>query len=415
MTNSTGGGVMEINLEEIKQAASNLQGVINSTELMKSSTFSRLSNNKIYLKPENLQRTGSFKIRGAYNKISHLTAEEQAAGVIASSAGNHAQGVALAASESDIESTIVMPEQAPIAKVTATKNYGAQVVLHGQVYDDAYAQAKKLQQETGATFIHPFDDPKIIAGQGTIGLEILNELPAVDIILVPVGGGGLISGIATAAKTLKPEVTIIGVESAAAAAMQSSLQQGRVSSLSSANTIADGIAVKRPGDLTYNLCQKYVDDIITVSDDEVANAILMLLERSKLTVEGAGAVAVAALLNNKLNVRDKNIVALLSGGNIDVNMIARIIERGLVKAGRRIRLQTNLPDKPGNLQALLAQVADLGANVIAVEHHRYHPNVNIDQTEVELELETRHEEHAQEICESLQENGYQVRTVKSEE
>ena len=409
-----GGVFMQISLEEIKQAANKLTGVINSTELMRSSTFSRLTNNKIYLKPENLQRTGSFKIRGAYNKISHLTAEEKSAGVIASSAGNHAQGVALAATESGIESTIVMPEQAPIAKVTATKNYGAQVILQGQVYDDAYAHAKKLQQKTGATFIHPFDDPKIIAGQGTIGLEILNELPAVDIILVPIGGGGLISGTAIAAKSLKPEIEIIGVESATAASMQSSLQQGRVSSLSSANTIADGIAVKRPGDLTYNLCEKYLDGVVTVTDDEVANAILMLLERSKLTVEGAGAVAVAALLNNKLDVRDKNIVAVLSGGNIDVNMIARIIERGLVKAGRRIRLQTNLPDKPGNLQVLLAKIAELGANVIAVEHHRYQPNVNIDQTEVELELETRHEEHAQEIRESLQENGYQVRTVKSE-
>ena len=402
---------MKLSLEEVNKAAHRLAGVINSTDLMSSRTFSNLANNQVYLKPENLQRTGSFKIRGAYNKIAKLSAEEQAAGVIASSAGNHAQGVALAATEGDIKSTIVMPEQAPIAKVTATKNYGAEVILHGQVYDDAYQKAKEIQEQTGATFIHPFNDLDIMAGQGTIALEIIEELPETDIILVPIGGGGLISGIATAVKELKAEVKIIGVESSAAAAMESSLAQGQVSKLASANTIADGIAVKEPGELTYNICQKYVDDIITVTDDEVANAILMLLERSKLTVEGAGAVTVAALLNQKLDVSNKNVVALLSGGNIDFNMISRIIERGLVKAGRRIRLQTNLLDKPGNLQALLAEIAELGANVISIEHHHYQASISIEETEVELELETRHQQHAEQICNSLKESGYEIETI----
>jgi len=287
---------MEIKLEKIKRAVDRLAGVINTTDLMKSSTFSSLSNNQIYLKPENLQRTGSFKIRGAYNKIANLTVQEKEAGVIASSAGNHAQGVALAATEQEIKSTIVMPKQAPIAKVTATKNYGAEVILDGQVYDDAYDKAKQVQEKTGATFIHPFNDSAVIAGQGTIGLEILAELSEVDTILVPIGGGGLVSGIASAVKKLKPEVKIIGVEAQAAASMKSSLSQGQVSTLSTANTIADGIAVKRPGGLTYDICNKYVDEIITVTDNEVAKAILMFLERSKLTVEGAGAVTVAAIL-----------------------------------------------------------------------------------------------------------------------
>jgi threonine dehydratase len=400
---------MEIKLEKIKRAADRLAGVINTTDLMKSSTFSSLSNNQIYLKPENLQRTGSFKIRGAYNKIANLTVQEKEAGVIASSAGNHAQGVALAATEQEIKSTIVMPKQAPIAKVTATKNYGAEVILDGQVYDDAYDKAKQVQEKTGATFIHPFNDSAVIAGQGTIGLEILAELSEVDTILVPIGGGGLVSGIASAVKKLKPEVKIIGVEAQAAASMKSSLSQGQVSTLSTANTIADGIAVKRPGGLTYDICNKYVDEIITVTDNEVAKAILMLLERSKLTVEGAGAVTVAAILSNKLSETNKNIVAVLSGGNIDFNMISRIIERGLAKAGRRIRLQTNLQDKPGSLQTLLAKIAELGANVISVVHHRHQASVALEETEVELELETRHQEHAEEICDALRASGYDVK------
>ncbi|GAB6099513.1 threonine ammonia-lyase [Halanaerocella petrolearia] len=399
---------MEVTLNKIKEAAKNLTGIIHKTNLSYSTTFSQLSNNQIYLKAENLQKTGSFKIRGAYNKIANLTEKERERGVIASSAGNHAQGVALGATKNGLQATIVMPEDAPIAKVTATQNYGANVVLYGTVYDEAYNKAMELQQEQNLTFLHPFNDPEVIAGQGTIGLEILADLPEVDIILAPIGGGGLISGIAVAAKTIKPEVKVIGVEAASAPAMKRSLKQDKIISLDKANTIADGIAVKRPGSVTYQLCQEYLDGVVTVCDEEIANAILMLLERAKMTVEGAGATALAAVLNNKLEVENKNIATVLSGGNIDVNMISRIIERGLTKAGRRVRFKTILKDQPGNLQQLLNRIAKSDANVISIHHNHHQDGIPIDSAEVELELETRNREHAQKIYESLKEHGYKL-------
>ncbi|AGB42362.1 threonine dehydratase, medium form [Halobacteroides halobius DSM 5150] len=401
---------MLVDLAKIKEAAQDLEGVIHKTDLTYSKTFSKLSNNQIYLKTENLQKTGSFKIRGAYNKITNLTKEEQEKGVIASSAGNHAQGVALGARKEGIQATIVMPENAPIAKVTATENYGAEVILHGNVFDDAYDKAMELKVERGMTFLHPFNDPDVIAGQGTIGLEIISELKDVDIILAPVGGGGLISGIAIAAKTLKPSLQVIGVESDHAASMKYSLEQGEIKSLEKANTIADGIAVKKPGNLTYQVCQEYVDRFVTVSDEEISNAILMLLERAKLTVEGAGATTLAAVLNNKLGVKDKKIATVLSGGNIDMNMISRIIERGLTRAGRKVRFKTVLKDQPGNLQQLLNQIAKLKANVISVTHNHHQVGIPIDRAEVELELETRNQKHAQKIYQSLEDKGYQLLT-----
>ncbi|WP_345947261.1 threonine ammonia-lyase [Natroniella acetigena] len=403
---------MEITLEVIKEAAQRLTGVIHKTELDYSTTFSKISNNDVYLKLENLQRTGSFKIRGAYNKIANLSQEEKGYGVIASSAGNHAQGVALAATEYGIKSTIVMPEGTSIAKVAATKNYGSKVVLAGNVYDESYLKAKELCQETGATFLHPFNDRDIIAGQGTIGLEVIEQLADLDLILVPIGGGGLISGIALAIKELKPEVEIVGVEAENAASMKDSLGQGRIVALDSAVTIADGIAVKEPGSLTYKICQEYIDRIITVSEEEITEAILMLLERAKLVVEGSGAVTVAAVLSQKLNINNKKVVAVISGGNIDFNIIARIIERGLVKAGRRVKLKTSIKDQPGNLQRLLRKVAQLEANVISIHHNRYHPKLCIGQVEVELELETKNREHSKHVYRLLNQDVYDTKLIQ---
>ncbi|MGB4315055.1 MAG: threonine ammonia-lyase, partial [bacterium] len=323
---------VEVNLASIREAAASIQDEIHHTPLFLSRTFSELSGNMVYLKAENLQKTGSFKLRGALNKVRHLTAAEKRRGVIAISAGNHAQGVALAATRAGIPSTIVMPENAPIAKVMATKGYGAHVELFGKFFDECAIKAKELQAETGATLIHPFDDPYVIAGQGTIGLEIMAALPEAEVVLVPVGGGGLIAGTAIVLKELKPSIGVIGVEAEGAASMQASLQKGKVTTLESVKTLADGIAVKTPGRLTYEIAKKYVDDVVTVNEEEIANGILMLLERGKLIVEGAGAVPIAALLNKKLNLAGKKIVAILSGGNIDVNILAQIIERGLVKA-----------------------------------------------------------------------------------
>ena len=400
---------MHISLADIKKAASELEGVIKPTELILSSTFSQLSGNNIYLKAEHLQKTGSFKIRGAYNKINSLSLAEKKRGVIASSAGNHAQGVAYAASENDIEATIVMPRGAPIAKIEATKSYGAKVVLAGEDYDEAYQKALKLQQEKGYTFIHPFDDLATITGQATIGLEIINQMPEIDIIIVPVGGGGLISGISEAVKKLKPKVKVFGVEAENVASMKRSVAENKVVNLKSARTIADGIAVKSPGELTYQFAKENVDQFLTVSEEEIANAILLLLERTKFVVEGSGATPVAALLGNEFkDVQDKNIALVLSGGNIDFNMVARIIERGLVKAGRKIRFRTRLKDKPGSLQRLLEKIAELEANVISIQHNRYNTNLEFDQAEVELELETKNNQHVQEIWEKLREAGFVI-------
>lgn len=396
----------KLQVSDITQARGLLKGVAHHTRLEYSGTFSQLVGREVYFKLENYQKTGSFKIRGAYNKIARLSDEEKRAGVIAASAGNHAQGVAYAANSAGISSTIVMPVGVPIAKLMATKGYGAQVVLGGHSYDEAYIKAIELKEETNQTFIHAFDDPQVIAGQGTIGLEILEDLSEVDTILVPIGGGGLISGISLAVKELKPSVKIIGVQAEGAAAVRNSFEHGQLEELKEVNTIADGIAIKHPGGLTFEIIKGYVDDIVTVTDEEISQAIMMLLERNKLLSEGAGAASVAALLHRKLP--GGKTVAVITGGNIDVHVLSIIIERGLTKAGRYVRLNTMIPDRPGSLQRLLAVVAGTLANVISVNHDRIQPHIPIASAEVELVLETRDKEHVEAIISAIEGEGYKV-------
>lgn len=364
---------LPLNLAMIQEARKRLAGVIHPTPLDHSTTFSRLTGSEVYFKLENLQKTGSFKIRGAYNKIMSLTLEERQRGVIAASAGNHAQGVACAATRAGIPSTVVMPEGAPISKVMATRGYGARVILAGGGYDEAFDYARQLQKETGATFVHGFDDPLVAAGQGTIGLELLDELPDLDAVLVPVGGGGLIAGVAMAVKSLKPRVRVIGVQSQGAPAVYLSLKGDCRQQLAATATIADGISVRRPGEFTLEVIRRYVDDVLLVDDEEIARAILMLLERSKIVVEGAGAVVLAALLHGHLSLPGAKVALVLSGGNIDVNILSIIIERGLVKSGRIIRLRTVVTDQPGSLQRLLGVLAAVRANVISINHDRIKP------------------------------------------
>ncbi len=400
-----------VTVEDVKKAYDNLKSTVRKTPIDESRTISEITGGKVFLKAENLQKTGAFKIRGAFNKIINLSNEEQAKGVIAASAGNHAQGVALAASSAGIRSTIVMPEGASVTKVIATKGYGANVVLSGQNYDESYKKALELQKSEGSVFVHAFDDPYVIAGQGTIAIEILEELPETEFIIVPIGGGGLISGIAVAAKSLKPSVKIIGVQAEGAASAYKARQNNKIIELESAYTIADGIAVRKTGDLTFSLIQKYVDDIITVNDEEIAHAILTLLERSKIVVEGAGAVGAAALIHNKLDIRDRNAVVVISGGNIDANIVSRIIEKGLMKSGRYIRIATVIEDRPGTLYTLLKTVASMRANVVSIFHDRLKQSVPLGQSEVELELETRDPEHVAELLQALEEKGYKIEVV----
>lgn len=400
-----------VTADDVKRAYERLKETVRKTPIDESRTISEITGGKVFLKAENLQKTGAFKIRGAFNKIINLSEEEQAKGVIAASAGNHAQGVALAASNAGICSTIVMPEGAPVTKVIATKGYGANVVLSGQNYDEAYKKALELQKKEGSVFVHAFDDPYVIAGQGTIAIEILEELPQTEFILVPIGGGGLISGIAVAAKSLKPSVKIIGVQAEGAASAYKARQNNRITELESIYTIADGIAVKKTGELTFSLIQQYVDDIIMVNDEEIAHAILTLLERSKFVVEGAGAVGAAALIYNKLNIRNHNAVVVLSGGNIDANIVSRIIEKGLMKSGRYIRIATVIEDQPGTLHTLLKTVASTRANVVSIFHDRLKQSVPLGRSEVELELETRDSEHAAELLQVLKEKGYKVEVI----
>ncbi|HHV07752.1 MAG TPA: threonine ammonia-lyase [Firmicutes bacterium] len=400
-----------VSLDQIKKAQERLKGIIHRTETTYSQTFSDISGNEVYLKNENLQKTGSFKIRGAFNKIASLSDEEKKRGVIASSAGNHAQGVALGATLYGIQATVVMPAGAPLAKVAATRGYGADVVLHGSAYDDAYAKACELREKTGALFLHPFNDPEVIAGQGTIGLEILKDLPDLDVVVVPVGGGGLISGIATAVKETKPDVKVVGVEAAGAPCMLASLQAGHMTTLNSVATIADGIAVKQPGDITFNIIEKYVDDIVTVEDEEIAYAILMLLERAKVVAEGAGAAPVAAILQHKLNLTGKKVAAVVSGANIDVNILARVIDRGLVKAGRKVQFRMIIPDRPGQLQQVLATIAETQSNVVGIDHDRSKRRVDVGYAEVEFVLETLDKPHADALLSMLMAKGYEVEVL----
>ena len=393
-----------ISLEMLYDARRVLKDVARTTPLSEATKIGK----GIYIKSENLQLTGSFKLRGAYYKIHCLTPEEKAKGVIACSAGNHAQGVALSASMSNIKSIICMPAGAPIAKVEATKKYGAEVVLVPGVYDDAYAKAVELTEQNGYTFAHPFNDERVIAGQGTIGLEILEQLNDVDTVVVPIGGGGLISGVAYAIKSIKPECKVIGVQAAGAASMYVSRKNGAPTELSSVSTIADGIAVKKPGDLTFELCSKYVDDIVTVSEDEIASAILKLMECQKTVSEGAGAVSVAAVMFGKVPTEGKKTVCVVSGGNIDVTMLSRIITKGLSKSGRMCEITTKVMDKPGQLISLLQVVSDTGANIIRVNHSREAKLSDVTNCVVTMVLETRDPEHVKEIENELLAKGYEL-------
>lgn len=397
---------MPVTLGMILEARERLKGVAQRTGLVQFKALST-EESEIYLKTEDLQNTGSFKVRGAYIKIASLTPEERACGVIASSAGNHAQGVALAARAFGVPATIVMPEGAPLSKVKATRELGAKVVLFGAAYDDAYAEACRIQQETGATFIHPFDDPLVIAGQGTIGLEIMDDLPDVSAIAVPIGGGGLASGVAAAVKLLHPNVRVIGVQASGAAGMKASLDAGRIVSLESAKTIADGIAVKTPGENTFALCQKYLDEVVTVDDDEIAQAILFLMERGKMVAEGAGAAPVAAIMNRKFDVSGK-VVAIISGGNIDVTMISRIIEKGMLREGRMSKLRIVMQDRPGQLEIVSRIIGGNGANVMAIHHDRTDVDLDIRDAILEITMETQDREHAQRIIALLREAGFTV-------
>ena len=388
------------------EARERMRTVTNDTKIIYSEVFSEETGHEVYIKPENLQRTGSFKLRGAYNKIMKLSDEEKKRGVIASSAGNHAQGVAYAAQQLGIKSVIVMPKDAPLIKVDATKNYGAEVVLHGDVYDDAYNKACELQEKEGYVFVHPFDDKDVIEGQGSIGLEILDEINDVDIILVPIGGGGLISGIASAVKQMNPNIKIVGVEPEGAASALAALNCGDVLELSDCNTIADGTAVKRIGNLPFKYIRQYVDEIVTVSDYDLMEPFFILVERHKLIVENSGILSLAAL--KKLKEKNKKVVSILSGGTIDVRTISSMINKGLVARGRIFKFVVYLPDKPGQLVQVAEILAELNANVVRLDHDQF---VNLDRfhdVELQVTVETNGEEHIQRITETMLERGFKI-------
>jgi len=377
-----------ISFEDVKEAYEVLKPVVKCTSLEKSKTFSKLSKTNVYLKLENLQTTGSFKIRGAYNKIYHLSKKERNKGVVCASAGNHAQGVAHASKLMGVKSTVFMPIYTPPIKIIATKSYGADVVLEGATYDDAAAGAKKYAEEKNMCFVHAFNDNFVIAGQGTIGIEIFESLPEVDAILVPVGGGGLISGIALAIKTLKPKVKVIGVEAEGAQSMKKSLDENKIVPLKSINTIADGIAVKTPKEITFELAKKYVDYVVTVNDEEIANALYLLLQRAKLVVEPAGAVALAAILSKKVNFLGKNVVAVLSGGNVNLSLLTQIIERGMIKNKLLTKISIIALDKPKVLRDILTILANLGSNVQAISHDRGTTSVPVGYVKIIITFQT---------------------------
>ena len=398
-------------LEAFIKAKEKLSKVLLETHLIYSPIFSKESGNKVFIKPENLQKTGSFKIRGAYNKISNLTDAEKKRGVIASSAGNHAQGVAYGAKESGIKAVIVMPKSTPLIKVESTKQYGAEVILHGDVYDDAYKKAKELEEKEGYVFVHPFNDEDVLDGQGTIALEILEELPETDIILVPIGGGGLISGIACAAKILKPEIKIIGVEPEGAASAYEAIKENKVVELKEANTIADGTAVKKIGDLNFEYIKKYVDEIITVSDYELMEAFLLLVEKHKIIAENSGILSVAA--TKKIKEKNKKVVSVISGGNIDVLMISSMINKGLIRRDRIFNFSVNIPDKPGELAKVVDLIAELGANVVKLEHNQFKNLSRFKDVELQVTVETNGSEHIKNLVQAFEEKGYEIIKIKS--
>lgn len=395
-----------LTLDKVYHAGYVLKSVVRKTDVIKAPRINPEAD--VYLKTENLQTTGSFKVRGSYYKISQLTDEEKSRGVIACSAGNHAQGVALAATKNGIKSIICLPDSAPISKVEATKRYGAEVCLVKGVYDDAYNRALELRDEHGYTFIHPFNDEQVIAGQGTIALEIIDQIADLDAVVVPIGGGGLIAGVAYTIKNLNPNVKVYGVQATGAPSMANSVHDGHIERLDSVSTIADGIAVKEPGDLTYELCTKYVDEIVTVSDDEIAAAILALIEQQKLIAEGAGAVSVAAVMFNKVPVKGKKVCCLVSGGNIDVTILSRVIKRGLLMSGRSCQLTIELIDKPGQLLDVSRIIAELGGNVTSIHHERANEGSDVNGCYLRVNLETRNAEHKEKIRNALLDAGFKL-------
>ncbi len=395
-----------ISLDKIYHARYVLREVIRDTDVIYAPHIN--PDAQVYLKTENLQITGSFKVRGAYYKISQLSEEEKKRGVIACSAGNHAQGVALAAQKAGIHAVICLPDGAPISKVEATKSYGAEVVLVEGVYDDAYERALRLRDEKGYTFIHPFDDELVIEGQGTIGLELMEQIPDMDAVIVPVGGGGLISGVAFAVKALNPEVKVYGVQATGAPSMVKSVEEKKIVHLPAVSTIADGIAVKTPGENTFALTSRYVDEVVTVTDDEIAAAILALMEQQKLVTEGAGAISVAAAMFNKVPVKGKKVVCLLSGGNVDVSILSRVIDRGLLMSGRRCQLTIELVDKPGQLEKVAGCIAREGGNVVSVHYEHANEGSDINGCYLRLELETRNFEHIKSIRKSLKNQDFKL-------
>lgn len=397
-----------LTLQDVQEARETIKDIVKKTDLLESVKLSQKTGANVYYKCENLQKTGSFKVRGACNKIASLTEQEKANGVIASSAGNHAQGVALGAKMSGIKATIVMPATAPLAKVTATKGYGAEVVLEGLVYDDAYAKAVELQKETGATFLHPFNDKYVMAGQGTIALEIFEQLDNnVDTIMCPIGGGGIIAGIAVAAKALNPNVKIIGVQTANIPSMKESMENGEVTTAFKATTIADGIAVKTPGDQTFEIIKELVDEVIVVEEHEIAQGMLFLLENQKLIAEGSGAVSTAALLSGKyVPAEGENVVCVISGGNVDVNTLYRVIGTALTEEGRRFAFKTMIQDKPGGLAELTKVVGGLNANILNANLSRLTKGHSLGSLYVEIELETFNEEHKNEIRKAVEAAGF---------
>lgn len=399
----------QITLSMIREAQEHLKGVAQRTPLNPSTTISHLTKCNAFLKMENLQRTGSFKLRGAYNKVASLTEKERRHGIVAASAGNHAQGVALAAKEYGVQATICMPEVAPLSKIEATSNHGANVVLKGQFFDEAFAKAIELQNEKKLTFCHPFNDPMVIAGQGTIGLEILEDLPNTDVIVVPIGGGGLIAGIAIAAKSLKPDIRIVGVQTDNMPSMKESLRQHELTKVEMKSSLADGITVAIPGDLTFNIVEQYVDEIVTVMEAEISHAVLFLLEKIKTVAEGAGACSVAALLEGKIEgIEGKNVVAVISGGNIDVNKVGQIINNGLVQSWRKVFMDVIVPDRPRILMGLTKIIADANANILSVYHDRSQRDVKFGEVHVSLELETMNQAHVNQIIKAIQDSGYPV-------
>ncbi len=399
---------MDLELRQIELAAKRLGHTIHRTKIESSKTFSEMTGGEIYLKYENQQKTGSFKIRGASNKIAALVERGEATSVVASSAGNHAQGVAYAAKVHNIPATIVMPKSTPIAKVSATEGYGARVVLYGDCYDDAYNKACEIQEKEGATFLHPFDDYEVMAGQGTIGIEILEDLPTVDMVIVPAGGGGLLAGVAACIKQINPRVQIIGVQAEGAPAICESFKRKEKVVTDSVTTIADGIAVKAPGEHTMQIIDKYADDVVTVSDAEISEAILLLLERTKQVVEPAGATPLAAVLNGKVDVKGKKVACVLSGGNIDVSFIQRIIDLGLVSRERKLKFRTTLLDIPGSLEHLSKVLSEANANIIMVQYDRWSADLDPNEAIIHIACEVGGKEHGERTVKALEKHGYKV-------